>query len=525
MFTIFYSWQSDLPSKKTRRFIRECIDEAIDLAQDSGTIEAEREEATTGTTGSPDIVAALFSKIDNCDLFVADISLCYIYDDKDKKRKKYSPNPNVMLELGYAARVLGWHRVICLCNTDFGNECPFDIDHNRRIEYSLNSKNRDLEKSRIAKDIFKNIRDLQEKGPRAKDGMATHILGSYDFKQAKVTKALLPIVIKKQKSYICHNEELIKEAKRLVQKIQNILIGHHETVSSAHTDNCNDPLKSYVHELSQCYIKSEVQVRINNIEAKKEQIFKWTGVDVTDEFFNCGSLTKRIQFLNNAQTLIGGEKEKEKYETIEELFDLLVQLDMRSIFLKTFDGIQYIPLAIQNVSEQTDQNIRIVIHVLEGEIIDPDEHLICEELEGLQGLICRDNDEKFGIGIIDELFFPPEDGIIHAEEPAIKMPCNNFDTPIAYNGMLQYPEKNEIDFKDELEEYIASSHGNDYYEFRIDSLRPGECKWLMQGMLIKPIKDEIKVRYQLHSEHSSGELSGELIWNQTDYYSKSTNKR
>ena len=43
-FKIFYSWQSDLPGNKTRNFIRECIDEAIDLAQESEAIEAERDE-------------------------------------------------------------------------------------------------------------------------------------------------------------------------------------------------------------------------------------------------------------------------------------------------------------------------------------------------------------------------------------------------------------------------------------------------------------------------------------------------
>ena len=76
-FKIFYSWQSDLPKKQTRNFIRECIDEAIDLAEESETIEAERDEATKDTTGSPNIVTTLFSKIDECDLFIADISLCF----------------------------------------------------------------------------------------------------------------------------------------------------------------------------------------------------------------------------------------------------------------------------------------------------------------------------------------------------------------------------------------------------------------------------------------------------------------
>ena len=115
MFKIFYSWQSDLSSKKTRSFIRTCIDEAIDLALDSEAIEAVRDEATLGVTGSPDIVTTLFSKIDECDLFIADVSLCFT---EDREKVKKAPNPNVMLELGYAVKTLTWDRVICIANTD-----------------------------------------------------------------------------------------------------------------------------------------------------------------------------------------------------------------------------------------------------------------------------------------------------------------------------------------------------------------------------------------------------------------------
>ena len=39
-FKIFYSWQSDLPSSKTRNLIRDSIDEAIELAEESEAIEA-----------------------------------------------------------------------------------------------------------------------------------------------------------------------------------------------------------------------------------------------------------------------------------------------------------------------------------------------------------------------------------------------------------------------------------------------------------------------------------------------------
>ena len=59
MFKVFYSWESDLPSSKNRAFIRGCIDKAIELADKAETIEAERDEATKGLTGSPDIVTIL----------------------------------------------------------------------------------------------------------------------------------------------------------------------------------------------------------------------------------------------------------------------------------------------------------------------------------------------------------------------------------------------------------------------------------------------------------------------------------
>ena len=104
-FKIFYSWQSDLPGSKTRNFIRECIDEAIELAEETEAIDAERDEATKGVTGSPNIVTTIFSKIDDCDLFIADLSLCFIGSENNQKK---SPNPNVLLELGYAVKTLGW---------------------------------------------------------------------------------------------------------------------------------------------------------------------------------------------------------------------------------------------------------------------------------------------------------------------------------------------------------------------------------------------------------------------------------
>lgn len=182
---------------------------------------------------------------------------------------------------------------------------------------------------------------------------------------------------------------------------------------------------------------------------------------------------------------------------------------MRSLFVDTFSGMIYIPLAIQNISGTDDQNIRVVVRVFNGEIVNPNKELICDGLSDVRGHICRDEDENGEIGVIDELFALSEDGTIHIEESVCDSSSFIIEPPVFANGMLQYPGKDEQDYENELQEYIASPVVLEYYEFNVDSLRPNECKWLSQGLLVKPNKG-FKIRYQIHSAYSSGDLSGEL---------------
>ena len=76
--TIFYSWQSDLPGSETRNIIQDSIKDAVRLLRDTVDIEADRD--TKGEFGSPDIAQTIFSKIDDCDIFVADVSAVCRYE-------------------------------------------------------------------------------------------------------------------------------------------------------------------------------------------------------------------------------------------------------------------------------------------------------------------------------------------------------------------------------------------------------------------------------------------------------------
>lgn len=155
MTTIFFSWQSDLPNKTNRNLIENSIKLALKkINQDSPySLITEIDRDTKGVLGSPDIVDSILTKIDKCGLFIADISI--INSSLNGKR---TPNPNVLFELGYAVKCLGWDRVICVFNSDFGNvsELPFDLRNRRILTYE--TSNISETRKKLA-DIFKQIID------------------------------------------------------------------------------------------------------------------------------------------------------------------------------------------------------------------------------------------------------------------------------------------------------------------------------------------------------------------------------
>lgn len=85
---IFYSWQSDLPNNTNRSFGEEALKKTIaNLQKDNVHLTIAIDRDVKGAIGSPDIVQTLFDKIDQCHVFVANISFI-------NKVGKRTPNPN-----------------------------------------------------------------------------------------------------------------------------------------------------------------------------------------------------------------------------------------------------------------------------------------------------------------------------------------------------------------------------------------------------------------------------------------------
>jgi hypothetical protein len=148
-FTIFYSWQSDLPKATNQNGIRKSLRSAINHVEDK-LIDSkiDIDEATRNTTGSPNIPQTIFTKITNSDIFICDLTT--INNESEKFRKV--SNPNVLIELGYAIATLGWERIIMLFNTNFGSfpdDLPFDIDRHRASSFSIKDNSDKEGKSKL----------------------------------------------------------------------------------------------------------------------------------------------------------------------------------------------------------------------------------------------------------------------------------------------------------------------------------------------------------------------------------------
>lgn len=133
--TVFYSWQSDLPAAGNRNLIEASLTRAIRAIALDGTagVEPVLDRDTANLAGAPDIAHSILAKIAMADMFVADVSII------NTGAARPSPNPNVLIELGYAIAELGWENVVLVQNTAFGGPelLPFDLRARRTVTYNL----------------------------------------------------------------------------------------------------------------------------------------------------------------------------------------------------------------------------------------------------------------------------------------------------------------------------------------------------------------------------------------------------
>lgn len=128
------------------------------VGEELGLEDAERPELdhdTKNTPGMTEITKTILTKISHSAVFVADLTPI-----GKTPEGKALPNPNVLIELGWALKELGDERIIGIVNTAEGwkpDDLPFDIRHRRALPYELSEtatkKMRKEVKERLIQDL------------------------------------------------------------------------------------------------------------------------------------------------------------------------------------------------------------------------------------------------------------------------------------------------------------------------------------------------------------------------------------
>jgi hypothetical protein len=130
--TVFFSWQTDRTTREGRNFIERALEDAVKrIAQDLEVDEPVRDalivdKDTMGVPGSPPIFQTILAKIDKALAFVADLTFTGTRPDG-----RLTPNPNVLIEYGWALKALGYSQVLAVMNAVHGRptreSLPFDL--------------------------------------------------------------------------------------------------------------------------------------------------------------------------------------------------------------------------------------------------------------------------------------------------------------------------------------------------------------------------------------------------------------
>lgn len=132
-YRLFYSWQND------RKDIKGIVFNALKSVQ--AKLKAEGidlivDQDTSGRTGKRKIEEEVLKKIENCDIFLADLTpvTSLVKAPEEHELPKLMPNSNVMFEYGYALRARGENRMIALACLDKQKDehiefMPFDVNH------------------------------------------------------------------------------------------------------------------------------------------------------------------------------------------------------------------------------------------------------------------------------------------------------------------------------------------------------------------------------------------------------------
>jgi hypothetical protein len=169
--TVFFSWQSDRPPKDCRNFIGKALEMTVrnisrDIAVDQPSRDIQLDKDTKDVAGSPPVFETIREKIERAAVFVPDLTFV-----GTRPNGEPTPNPNVLIEYGYAFKSVTYHRIVAVMNAAYGDPArhslPFDLAGYRfPITYNVpegaDDSVRKTERDKLIKTLERAIKGVLE---------------------------------------------------------------------------------------------------------------------------------------------------------------------------------------------------------------------------------------------------------------------------------------------------------------------------------------------------------------------------
>ena len=318
---VFYSWQSDHSNLTNRTFIQDALEKATKLLRNDDSLEVNPvvDRDTKDEPGSPDIVHSIFDKIENSAVFVCDVTII-----NDETENRPTPNPNVLIELGYALKALGQSRVLLVMNTSYGDikKLPFDLDHRRVITYGFHETDNSLTKTNY-KGKEESIKQIEKRilVKKLESNLKT-ILDHHSLSEdetSKTSQELLEDSFANSGSYFQVKQTVLTEIKTTCEKINSLEILNEQNHLTA------DELAEY---MAKCFEFSSESLNLFAFGCSEGEItYSKVWSEALTHLTDCIAPSRRIDNIKLFPALlhfyVGGiaTVAGEKYETLSSLIN------------------------------------------------------------------------------------------------------------------------------------------------------------------------------------------------------------
>lgn len=229
-YTVFFAYQTDIDEKYGKAFVQSAVESAIEKFKKNG-INITLDFGFRGTPGTPPLLDEMLKKSSQADMVIVDMSFTSSKIWSDAKRfrlfgreirilnnvkDKISPNPNVLLETGFAWAQKGTYRTLMVMNEAFGNasQLPVDLKGFRwGIRYNLDENNytqNEKIKKDLADDFYKAIKTSINSEPEYQREKWKPLRLRADWKSKDFQNAYMPTI--KIKSIIGQLREALENS-------------------------------------------------------------------------------------------------------------------------------------------------------------------------------------------------------------------------------------------------------------------------------------------------------------------------